>query len=244
MKPLSVLYEDNHLLVVNKPCGIATMGTRTDETSLALMAADYLTRKYHKPGKAFVGVVSRLDAFASGVLVFARTSKAASRLSEQIRQRSTSKRYLVCVEADVPVSDSYLQIEDYLFKNEEAHRIQTVRSYQVGTQLAQLRYRCLQRSSQYSILEVDLLTGRKHQIRVQLATRGMTVFADTKYGSKLKWPNSIGLHCYRNVIVHPTQKTSMSFQCMPSHWIEKLGTVAYQEMLYRLRDSQVLEEFE
>lgn len=241
MPPLSVLYEDNHLLVVNKPCGIATMGTGADEPSLSRLAADYLKHKYNKPGKVFIGVVSRLDAFASGVLALARTSKAASRLSDQIRRQSTSKRYLAWVEADVPVSQSHIQIEDYLCKNDAAHRVEVVKSSAPGAQLAQMRYRCLLRTPQYSILEVELLTGRKHQIRVQLAARRMTIYADSKYGSSLSWRNSIGLHCYRNVIEHPTQAKTMSFQCWPSHWREQLGARLFEEMLGRLQEFQAAE---
>jgi 23S rRNA pseudouridine1911/1915/1917 synthase len=241
LPPLSVLFEDNHLLVVNKPCGIATMGTEAGEPSLARLAADYLKHKYNKPGNVFIGVVSRLDAFASGVLALARTSKAASRLSDQIRRQSTSKRYLAWVEADVPVSPAHIQIEDYLCKNEAAHRVEVVKSTASGAQLAQMRYRCLLRTTQYSVLEVELLTGRKHQIRVQLAARGMTVYADSKYGSELTWRNSIGLHCYRNVVEHPTLAKSMSFQCWPGHWREQMGTRLFEEMLVRLQEFQTAE---
>jgi 23S rRNA pseudouridine1911/1915/1917 synthase len=234
LQTLSVLYEDNHLLVVNKPCGIATMGTKVEEASLARSAAEYLKHKYNKPGNVFVGVVSRLDAFASGVIALARTSKAASRLSEQIRSQTTSKRYLVWVEACVKPSESPVLLEDYLIKNDPAHRIEVASRSTPGAQLAQMRYRCILSSPQYSVLEVELLTGRKHQIRVQLAARDMTVYADAKYGSKIPWRNSIGLHCYRNVVQHPTQGKQICFQCWPSHWREKLGSSQFESMLGRI----------
>lgn len=241
MQPLPVLFEDNHLLVVNKPCGIATMGTAADEPSLARQAAEYIKQKYNKPGNVFIGVVSRLDAFASGVMVFARTSKAASRLSDQIRRQSTGKRYLAWVEASVPLSDSSVLLEDYVNKNDASRRMQVVQPKAEGAQLAQMRYRSLLQTSQWSVLEVELLTGRKHQIRVQLAARGLTIYADSKYGSVNFWKNSIGLHCYQNVVQHPTQDKSMNFQCLPYHWQAKLGTNNFAELLGRLRALQTAE---
>lgn len=241
MPPLTVLFEDNHLLVVNKPCGIATMGTRTDQPSLARQAACYIKNKYNKPGNVFVGVVSRLDAHASGVLVLARTSKAASRLSDQIRRQTTTKRYLAWVEADVPITAEHILVEDYLSKNDAAHRVQTVKPSSPGSQLAQLRYCCCWRSAKHSVLEVELVTGRKHQIRVQLASRGLTIYADSKYGSSSPWPNSIGLHCYRNVFEHPTQATSMRLECWPNHWRERMGNRLFEEMLDACRRFQTTE---
>ncbi|MFO0941120.1 MAG: RNA pseudouridine synthase [Pirellulales bacterium] len=234
MEQLDVIFEDNHLLVINKPSGIATMGVESGEVSIVTLAADYLRHKYAKPGNVFVGVVSRLDSLASGVLVLARTSKAASRLSEQIREQSTSKRYLALVEGRVNDQDKFTSLEHYLKKNDAAHRVQVVDRSLPGAQLAKLNYRSLFSVGNNSVLEVELITGRKHQIRVQLSEVGLTIVGDAKYGSKVIWPNAIGLHCYQNGIVHPTLKTPMTFHSLPTHWQSRIGDKAIDQLRMKL----------
>ncbi len=237
MEQLDVIFEDNHLLVVNKAPGIATMGVEAGEMSIVRLAADYLRQKYAKPGNVFVGVVSRLDSLASGVLVLARTSKAASRLSEQIREQSTSKRYLALVEGHVAVQSDFVTLEHYLRKNDAAHRVQVVDRNQPGAQLAKLKYRSLLTVGNASVLEVELITGRKHQIRVQLSEMGMTILGDSKYGSEVLWSNAIGLHCYENGIVHPTLKTPMTFHSLPTHWQSRIGDKALEQLRQKVMGS-------
>ena len=169
MDPLEVIYEDNHLLVINKPAGIATMGAESGPT-VHSMAADYIKKAYDKPGRVFVGVVSRLDSMTTGVLVLARTSKAASRLSAQFAGKSESdlsKIYLAAVDGHIDPPDG--RLEDHVLKDDAARRMRLVDHSAKGSQQAALRYTTVGASEDISILAVQLLTGRKHQIRVQLA---------------------------------------------------------------------------
>ncbi len=213
---LRVLFEDNHLLVVNKNAGIATMGALAGQTSMVELAADYLKVKYNKPGNVFVGVVSRLDRLVTGVLVLARTSKAASRLSEQFRSRSPSKRYVAIVEGALDASradqDGWIVLRDHVIKNDARHRMEICPA---GTgQLAELRVRLLSQSEKRSLVEVDLLTGRKHQIRLQLSALGHPIWGDQKYGSSSReLSGGIALHCSQLTISHPTLREPLEFQC-------------------------------
>ncbi len=236
MAELQVLYEDNHLLVLDKPAGVATMGTAVGEPTLARDAAEYLKKKYQKPGNVFVGVVSRLDSLVSGVIVFARTSKAASRLSEQIRSQTPRKRYLAMVEGEMqtPVG-KWITLSDYLVKNEAAHRMQIAVASNNNAQLAQLRYRPLATSLTTSLVEVELCTGRKHQIRVQLSALGHPVVGDAKYEARRRFSPGIALHSFRLTLAHPTQHKEMSFESWPKHWSKidnklwQLGTAVLRE---------------
>ena len=215
---IQVLYEDNHLLVINKPAELATMGALAGEPTAASWAADYLKRRYQKPGNVFVGVVSRLDSFVTGVLVFARTSKAASRLSEQFRQRNTSKVYFACVEGQLrePI---WKTLSAHIAKNDTAHRMITVLPTSPNAQLATLQFRTLASDASHSLLEVDLGTGRKHQIRLQLADRGHPIIGDNKYGATSKFPKGIALHACKLTIEHPTLRQPMTFAApIPASW--------------------------
>lgn len=221
--PLNILYADNHLLVVDKPAGIATMGSQAGELTVARVAADYLRRKHNKPGNAFVGVVSRLDRLVSGVLVLARTSKAASRLSEQIRQHKVEKYYLAIVEGQCPwessTPGSWLEIVDWVAKDEVGQRMRTVRESVPGAQLARLRVQWLATVGDKSLVKLELLTGRKHQIRLQLAEQGTPVWGDSKYGAAKKFSPGIALHCQQLTILHPTLKQPLTFTSSPArHW--------------------------
>lgn len=219
MPTLKILYEDNHLLVVDKPAGIATMGTGDDVPTVARQAAAYLKKKYHKPGKVFVGVVSRIDRLVSGVLILARTSKAASRLSEQIRNQTTSKRYLALVEGEVPGPlGQWREVENHLAKNELEQRMEVVSPTTERAQLAQLRLRPLATDASSSLVEVELRTGRKHQIRVQLSACGHPILGDRKYDSHRKFSPGIALHCYRLTVAHPTKQQAMTFESLPNQW--------------------------
>ena len=214
---LNVIFEDNHLLVVDKPALLPTMGVAEGEDSLVVRAKDYLRQKYNKPGNVFLGVVSRLDAFASGVIVLARTSKAASRLSEQFRTRTVQKTYL----AIVPDLKNFPQrgvLENRIIKNEHEHRMEAVTRKGVplpAEQIAVLSYHTIGHQDGQRLLEVDLKTGRKHQIRVQLSAAGCPIIGDRKYDSRESFPAGIALHCAQIVIQHPTLQNWQTFRSAP-----------------------------
>jgi 23S rRNA pseudouridine1911/1915/1917 synthase len=221
---LKVIFEDNHLLVIDKPPLLATMGTQEGEDSLVERARQYLKGKYNKPGNVFIGVVSRLDSFVTGVVVLARTSKAASRLSEQFRSRTVEKKYWAIIPDGLP-SDSG-QLEDRLIKNESRHRMEVLRKNapkHPNEKLARLRYRTIGRFSPINgerirLIEVELETGRKHQIRVQFENVNCPIIGDQKYGSDLPFKRGIALHSRELVIKHPTKQVSQSFQSDPPGW--------------------------
>ncbi|MEO8269574.1 MAG: RluA family pseudouridine synthase [Aureliella sp.] len=241
--PLSVLYSDNHLLVIDKPAGIATMGSPQDSQTIARQAALYLQRKYNKPGKAFIGVVSRLDRLVSGVLVLARTSKAAARISEQLRQGRVEKLYLAIVEGRLQTSSAsstvYRELVDWVAKDESAQRMRVVDESHPQAQVARLRLQPLASSGDKTLVKIELLTGRKHQIRLQLAEQGTPIWGDKKYGARCRFVSpagvqmrssaggrdagrpseAIALHCQQLSLLHPTLKQTMVFQSSPqTHW--------------------------
>ncbi len=214
-----ILFEDNHLLVVDKPAGIATMGSQIGEPTVARYAGEYLQRKYNKPGAAFVGIVSRLDARVSGVLVLARTSKAASRLSEQIRLQTVDKIYVAVVEGGWPVDLRWRERIDFVAKQESSRRMAVVSESYPGAQLARLRMRVLASQAEMSLVQIQLLTGRKHQIRLQLSEFGHPILGDTKYGASRKFGYGIALHCQKLGFIHPTLKEKMTFTVSAAkHW--------------------------
>ncbi len=245
---ISVVFEDNHVIIVNKPAGLATMGTSPTEPSLARDVQSYLKRKYNKPGNVYLGVVSRLDSVTSGLVVFAKTSKAAARLTNQFRERTVVKWYLAAVPSvrgpwleqrhALPESTWFdsAQIfwQDTVWKDDSAQRMR-VRQADMPTkpagnlrkldesgedgQLAQLTWRVLGRGPAYDLVLVRLLTGRKHQIRVQFAERGFPVLGDRKYGSRVAFGQGIALHSWRLELEHPVAKTKLSFfQEPPQSW--------------------------
>jgi 23S rRNA pseudouridine1911/1915/1917 synthase len=218
MAPLAVLYEDNHLLVINKPAGLPTQGAAAGEDSLVNRAKEHLKRKYNKPGNVYVGVVSRLDALVTGAVVLARTSKAAARLSEQFREGTVEKTYWAVVEGHVPQDRGVLV--DWLAKDERQRRMVVV-DRSCG-QEARLRFRQLaQLFGNRVLLEVSLETGRKHQIRVQLAHQGCPIVGDARYGAAQVFSPGIALHARRLAFVHPTQQMRLEFVApLPENWRE------------------------
>ena len=183
---------------------------------MVTLASDYLKHRYDKPGNVFVGIVSRLDASASGVLVLARTSKAASRLSEQIRNRRTQKQYLAIVEGGMhSVDGDWAEIRSWMAKDDQAQRMRVVAASHPGAQEAILRFRTVMELAANSLVQVDLVTGRKHQIRVQLAASGHPILGDRKYGSREAMRSGIALHCFRSVVEHPTKREPMAFVAKP-----------------------------
>jgi len=204
---LKIIYEDNHLLVLCKPAGILVQGDQTGDVTLLSIAKEYLKKKYQKQGNVYLGLVHRLDRPASGVVVFARTTKAAGRLMKQFQQRQTRKIYRCLVTGQVPESGTWF---DRIERRD-------VNSFIVkGEANAELSFRRLDNKNAVSMVEVDLLTGKHHQIRVQFAHRGFPVIGDFRYGSKIKFPEkAIALHACSLSIIHPTLKEELTFSCEP-----------------------------
>ena len=201
-----VLYEDNHLLALNKPAGLATMGAKAGQPSVWSLAKEYVKHKYRKPGGVFLGTVSRLDAGVSGVVLFARTSKAAARLAEQFRSRSVQKLYWAIVSGR---PEPAAECIDWLLKDEERVRMCVVRAdagHKRQAQRASLRYRRMSETPLGWVLEIELHTGRKHQIRVQLSHRGLPIVGDRKYGSRAPFASGIALHSRQLEFTHPTRR--------------------------------------
>ena len=224
---LDVLFEDNHLLAVNKPAGLATMGVAGDRPSVLSVAKSYIGKKYQKPGNVYLGVVSRLDAPVTGVLLMARTTKAAGRLNQQFRDHQVEKVYWAVVEGEVEADEQ--RLIHYLRKDERHRKMHTTSANTPGAVEAVLGFRSLNRQDGQTWLEVHPETGRKHQIRVQLAKIGHPVFGDRKYGGQVGLPNSIALHSYRLVVEHPVKKTRIEFKAeLPASW-NRLKVVARQK---------------
>ncbi len=220
LPPLEILYEDNHLLAVVKPVGLPTMGV-VGKPTLLEVARDYIRHRYHKPGNVYLGVVSRLDAPVSGVVLLARTSKAAARLNAQFRTREVTKVYWALVEHALGPSSG--NCVDWLVKDERHRRMHVADANAARAQEAQLNYRELARVRRATLLEIELLTGRKHQIRVQLASRDAPVLGDRKYGSQRKFPSGIALHSRRLVFEHPVRHEPVELVApLPACW-QQLG---------------------
>ncbi len=223
---LTVLYEDNHLLVLDKPPLLPTMGVEKNSDSLFLRAKEYIKHKHGKPGNVYLGVVSRLDAFTQGVIVMARTSKAAARLTRQFQDGTVDKRYLAIVSSAAPVQGDW---SDYLVKDDIANRMVTVDSIHpefANAKQARLEFQTLACNTTLRLVEIKLWTGRKHQIRVQFSSRGFPIFNDRKYGwlassGTASWPRELGiaLLAYQLSFDHPTRSQRMSFAVQtPEKW--------------------------
>jgi 23S rRNA pseudouridine1911/1915/1917 synthase len=211
--PLDVLYEDNHLLAVVKPAGLPTMGTPGGVPTLLTLAKEYVKQRYHKPGNVYLGVVSRLDAPVTGVVLLARTSKAAARLTEQFRTHRVEKSYWAVVEGVVEPPEG--QLVDWLGHDDRHRRMHIVGPTMPEAKEARLAYRRLSVVKDYSLLEVTLETGRKHQIRLQLSHAGYPVVGDRKYGSITAFSPGIALHARRLAISHPTTGERLEFESLP-----------------------------
>jgi 23S rRNA pseudouridine1911/1915/1917 synthase len=200
---LQVLYEDNHLLAVNKPAGLPTMGAAREKPSLVRMAKRYLKDRYHKPGNVFLGVMSRLDAPVTGVVLFARTSKAARRLTDQFRRHAVRKLYSALVEGAVYPAEG--EWRDWIVRDEAGRPMISASPNVERAKEALLIYRCRRTSEGISLVDVEPQTGRKHQIRIQFARRGYPILGDRKYGSRGRFPAGIALHARRLVVAHPVR---------------------------------------
>ena len=203
-KPYQVIYEDNHLLIVNKEPGLLVQGDRTGDVTLLDLLKEYIKEKYHKPGEVFLGLVHRLDRPVSGLVVFARTSKALERMNELFRKRQIQKTYWAVVRHKPPASTE--KLVNWLVKDEQKNQV-TVYDYEVpNSQKAELSYRVMGKINEHYLLEVNPITGRPHQIRAQLAHIGCPIRGDVKYGyDRAVADRKIYLHARRLYFIHPIQ---------------------------------------
>lgn len=200
-----ILYEDNHIIAANKRPSDLSQGDRTGDTSLDEEIKAYIARKYNKPGEVFLGIVHRLDRPVSGVLLYARTSKALSRLNEMFRKGEIRKTYMAIVRERPP--DDEAVITHFVKKNEKQNKTYVFDEEIKGSKRASLTYRIIARSDRYYLLEVELHTGRHHQIRAQLAKVGCPIKGDLKYGfGRSNEGGSISLHGWKIQFVHPVKK--------------------------------------
>ena len=214
MNSLDVLYEDNHIIVVVKPCNILSQADNTNDLDMLTIIKKYLKEKYNKPGNVYLGLVHRLDRPVSGIMVFAKTSKAASRLSKQVLTHEFNKKYLAVVHGLFDKSDGNL--ENYIVKkNNNSSEI----SVNQNGKIARLSYSVLEeiKKEKLSLIEVNLETGRHHQIRVQFANINHPLYGDQRYGLQDK--KQIALHEYKLSFIHPVKNERLEFEKYP----EKTG---------------------
>lgn len=206
---MEVVYEDNHIIIVNKSCSEIVQGDKTGDKPLSEKVKEYLKDKYAKPGNVFCGVVHRLDRPVSGLVVFAKTSKALARLNNMFKDKEVKKTYWAIV-ADKPRNDEAV-LEDYLVKNERQNKSYVHPNPVQGSKKAILDYRVIGKSDRYYLLEVHLHTGRHHQIRCQLANIGCPIRGDLKYGARRSNPDGgISLHARHIEFVHPVSHITVS----------------------------------
>jgi len=216
---LDVLYEDNHCIAVNKPCGWPSAHFDGEHETVDRLVKSYLAEKYKKPGKVFLGVVQRLDKPVSGVLLFARTSKGAARLAEQFRENAIVKVYWAIVEdRDGKLNDDGTW-EDWLRKNDALHKVEIADPGSDEAQQAIVHYRRLAVHDGLTMLELRPQSGRKHQLRVQLASRGFPIYGDVKYGSGQQLGIGIGLHARSLTFLHPIRYDPIALTAeVPRTW--------------------------
>lgn len=211
---ISILYEDNHLLVVEKPINIPVQEDSTGDQDLLTILKHDLKKRYQKPGNVFLALVHRLDRPVGGVMVFAKTSKAASRLADQLRQQKFTRRYLAVVRG-VP-RKKVARLEHYLVKDQRKNMVSVVSSEHKKAKKAILEYECLDQADDVSLLAIRLYTGRSHQIRVQLAAIGHPLYGDQKYGQKVNRPGQqIALWAHSLQFKHPTKDDMLTIEAPP-----------------------------
>lgn len=207
---IDVIYEDNHLLVVKKPINILSQGDNTNDLDMVNLLKRYLKEKYNKPGNVFVGLIHRLDRPVGGIMVFAKTSKCASRLSEQVRNKTIKKTYKAVIHKTMDKKEGTLK--DYLYKNKKTNMVSVVTKNHKEAKDAVLDYKTLASNDEFSLVEIDIHTGRPHQIRVQFSSRNHPLYGDQRYGNS-KVGEQIALWSYKLEFNHPTTKERLVFTC-------------------------------
>lgn len=211
---MKIIYEDNHLLVVEKPVNIPSQADETNDPDMLAILKEDIKVRYNKPGNVFLGLVHRLDRPVGGAMVFARTSKAASRLSEQVRSRGLKKVYLAVVHGS-PAQKS-ARLEHFLLKDSSSNTVKAVDRSVEGSKEAILDYTVLENTGNLSLVRINLHTGRSHQIRVQFSTIGHPLYGDQKYGSRLNKPGrQLALWSHEISCQHPTRQEKMTFLSSP-----------------------------
>lgn len=202
---MTVLYEDNHIIIVNKTCSEIVQGDKTGDKPLSEIVKEYLKEKYNKPGNVFCGVTHRLDRPTSGIVIFAKTSKALSRLNDMFKNKEINKIYWAIVK-NVP-KQTEATLKHYLVRNEKQNKSYAYDQEKPNSKLAILHYKLTARSDKYNLLEINLETGRHHQIRCQLSKIGCPIKGDLKYGAERSNPDGgISLHARKISFIHPVSK--------------------------------------
>ena len=211
---LTVLYEDNHLIAVKKLSGEIIQSDQTGDTTLAEKVKDYIKKKYKKPGEVFLGIIHRLDRPVGGVIIFARTSKALTRMNELFREKKIKKEYWAIVEEKPPLEEE--QLINWLKKNQDKNRSRAYEKEVKASKKAILSYQLVGRSKNYFYLKINPLTGRHHQIRVQLSFIGCRIKGDVKYGAK-RTNKDGGIHLFAKSLsfVHPIKKEPLTISANP-----------------------------
>lgn len=208
---MEVVYEDNHLIIVNKRAGEIVQGDKTGDKPLSEIVKEYLKEKYNKPGNVFCGVVHRIDRPVSGLVVFAKTSKALERLNRMLREGEIHKTYHAIVEGHPKNDEGYL--ENRIISDRKINKTYITDKNDPEAKIAKLKYRTLKKFDRYSLLEIELLTGRKHQIRAQLSGMGHPIKGDLKYGAKRSNKNGgISLQAHRIQFIHPVSKQPIDIE--------------------------------
>ena len=216
MQELKIIYEDNHIIVVEKKPNIPSQSDKTGDTDMLAIVKEYIKEKYNKPRNVYLGLVHRLDRPVGGIMIFAKTSKAASRLSNQVREKIFRKEYLAVVDGEFEQKKGSLR--DYLYKDERNNISKVVKKEKKNAKLANLDYEVLKYNNvkNLSLVKINLHTGRHHQIRVQLANFNHSIFGDQKYGTRGKG-KQIALWAYKLTIIHPITKEEMEFTDFPDN---------------------------
>ena len=219
MEKLKVIFEDNHIIVVEKPPNIPSQSDKTGNLDMLTIVKNYIKEKYNKPGNVYLGLVHRLDRPVGGVMIFAKTSKSASRLSNQVREKVFKKEYLAVV--DGKFENKRGTLVNYLYKDERNNISKVVSKEKKNAKEAKLDYEVIKYNEvkNLSLLKINLHTGRHHQIRVQLSNFNHSIFGDQKYGTRGKG-KQIALWAYKLTIEHPISKEKMEFEDLP----EPIGT--------------------
>lgn len=218
---MEIVYEDNHLIIVNKAPGEIVQGDKTGDIPLSEHVKAYIKEKYNKPGNVFCGVVHRIDRPVGGLVIFARTSKALARLNDMLRKGEIHKTYWAMVEGKIDKKGELL--ENYLVSDGRLNKTFVASKETADAKLSRLRFSTVATGDRYSILEVNLLTGRKHQIRCQLANTGHPIKGDLKYGARRSNPDGgISLLAKKIEFTHPVSKEQISIELPPTPEMQKL----------------------